>query len=215
MRTSISRIMMALSVLMVLSIGLAFAQTNATETNAAETNATVANITQANITETKEAPTSSQLSNRTSQQTEVLGKSTPTGYTDVTKLTSDVSSVFSTNPSVGVSIVNVDTAEKWVQVTNEEVAGSRDLTGWKLVSGGSTTFTFPELTLDSGSSVKIHEGPGASTKTDFYTDSTEPLWTGNEISLVDAAGSIVSTYTIPAVQAPAKYVNPLSRLIDY
>ncbi len=214
MKHSSLRIMMALSVLISLSLGLAFAQMNATETNVTKTNITEVNATETNVSKINETPKYTPVSNRTSQTTESLGRNTPSGYADVTKLTSNISSIFSTNPAVGVNISSVNIAQKWVQITNLEVAGSQDLAGWKLVSGGSATYTFPAITLNSGDAVNVHEGTGNSTKTDLYTNSNTPLWTGNEISLIDASGSTVSTYTITA-QAPTKWVNPLSNRIQY
>ncbi len=209
-------IIMALSVLMALSIGVTFAQMNATETNVTETNITVTNVTETNVTETTNPYQYTQLSNRSSAPNEVLGRNAvPRGYSDVSKLTANISDVFSTNPAIGVNITNVNIAQKWVEITNEEVAGSQDLSGWKLVSGENTTYTFPALTLINGELVTVHEGAGTSSKTDLYTNSNAPLWTGKEVSLIDAAGSIVSTYTIPATQAPAKWVNPLISQIQY
>jgi hypothetical protein len=207
MRKSSLCVMMALSLFMALSIGTALAQMNATENNTTQTNVTESNVT----------PNSGVLSSTTPQATEVLGGNTQgqAGYTDVTKLTSNINSIFSTNPSVDVNIVNVDKAQNLVQITNNEVAGSQDLTGWNLVSGGNVTYTFPAVTLNSGDTVTVHEGTGNGTAADLYTNSDAPLWTGNEISLVDATGSTVSTYTIPAVQAPTVYVNPLDSLIQY
>jgi hypothetical protein len=207
MRKSSLCVMMALSLFMALSIGTALAQMNATENN----------TTQTNITESNAAPNSGVLSSTTPQATEVLGANTQgqAGYTDVTKLTSNISSIFSTNPSVNVNIVNVDKAQNLVQITNNEAAGSQNLTGWNLVSGGNVTYTFPAITMNTGDTVTVHEGMGSGTAADLYTNSDAPLWTGNEISLVDATGSIVSTYTIPAVQAPTVYVNPLDSLIQY
>jgi hypothetical protein len=207
MRKSSLCVMMALSLFMALSTCTALAQMNATENNTTQTNITEINATQK----------SGVLSSTTPQAKEVLGGNTQgqAGYTDVTKLTSNISNVFSTNPSVDVSIINVDEAQKLVQVTNNEVAGSQDLTGWKLVSGGNATYTFPAVTLNIGDTVTIHEGTGNSIATDLYTNSDAPLRTGNDISLVDAKGSTVSTYTIPAVQAPAVYVNPLDSQIQY
>ncbi len=221
MRYPSLRIIMALSVLMALSIGLAFAQTNATEANVTGTNITEANITkpsvaETNVTETMQPSQYTQLSNRSSAPNEALGRNAVSrGYSDVSKLTANISDVFSTNPAIGVNITSVNIAQKWIAITNEEVAGSQDLSGWTLVSGGNATYTFPALTLNSGDSVKVHEGTGTSSETDLYTNSDAPLWTGNEVSLINAAGSIVSTYTIPASQAPAKWVNPLSSLIQY
>ncbi len=87
--------------------------------------------------------------------------------------TADTSSVFAREagvpiPSVKVSITRVNViGEKWVEITNQAV-GSWDLTGWKLASAGSATYTFPQLELNSTDAVKVHEGVGTDSKTDLY-----------------------------------------------
>ena len=162
-----------------------------------------------------------QLSNYTKGASAVLGKSIPSGYSDVTKA-ADTNVVFSREPgvpapSVKVNITKVNTVgDKYVQITNLAV-GAWDLTGWKLVSAGNTTtYTFPAFSLDSGLSVKVHEGNGSGTATDMFTNSTAPLWIDNVVSLQDATGGIISTFDISNIPtAPAKYVDPLAKQIQY
>jgi hypothetical protein len=208
MRKSSLCVTMALSIFMALCIGTAFAQINATETN----------TTQTNVTENNASSNNQVLSSTTVQPTkEVLGKNIPGqgGYANVANLTSNISSIFSANPSVDISIAYVDKAQNSVQIANNEAAGSQDLTGWKLVSGGNATYTFPSITVKSGKTITVHEGIGNSTATDLYTNSEMPLWTADEISLVSSSGSTVSTYAIPAVQPQTTYVNPLDSLIQF
>ena len=135
--------------------------------------------------------------------------------------TADTNVVFSREagvpaPSVKVNITDVNTeGDKYVQITNQAV-GAWDLTGWKLVSAGNTTYTFPAFSLDDGLSVKVHEGSGSGTATDMYTNSTAPLWIDNVVALQDATGNVISTYDISkAPTAPAVYVDPLARRIQY
>ena len=161
-----------------------------------------------------------QLSNYTKGASAVLGKNIPSGYSDVTKA-ADTNVVFSREagvpaPSVKVNITKVNTVgDKYVQIANLAV-GAWDLTGWKLVSAGNTTYTFPAFSLDNGLSVKVHEGSGSGTATDMYTNSTAPLWIDNVVALQDATGGVISTYDISnAPTAPAKYVDPLARRIQY
>jgi hypothetical protein len=162
-----------------------------------------------------------QLSNYTKGASAVLGKSIPSGYSDVTK-TADTNVVFSREagvpaPSVKVNITDVNTVgDKYVQIANLAV-GSWDLTGWKLVSAGNTTtYTFPAFSLDNGLSVKVHEGSGSDTATDMYTNSITPLWIDNVVALQDATGEVISTYDISnAPTMPATYVDPLAKQIQY
>ena len=163
-----------------------------------------------------------QLSNFTAGTSATLGKGLPGGYSDVTT-SADRAAVFARDsgvpaPSVKVTITNVvDTPEdRYVQVTNEAV-GEWDLAGWMLESAGTTTFLFPALTLEDGDSIRVHEGMGAGTAADIYTNSTEPLWIDNVVTLKDAAGKVVTSYdvtTVPAVKATG-YVDPWKDQIQY
>ncbi|MFA6371971.1 MAG: lamin tail domain-containing protein, partial [Methanothrix sp.] len=141
-----------------------------------------------------------QLSIFVKGSTTVLGKNIAQEYMDVSK-TANRDTVFtrdagSSTPAVKVGITKVNTAEdKYVQVTNQAV-GSWDLTGWTLASAGNTTFTFPALTLQEEASIRVHEGEGYGSTTDIYTNSSNPLWIDNLVSLQDADGSIISTYDV-------------------
>jgi len=231
-----------LAILMTFSAGQVLSQdalnvTNATNVTNTTTNATtvevpvtvtVATSVAAPQNATETAPVVSpqettsrfkQLSNYTSGASAVLGKNIPSGYADVTK-TADTNAVFSReagvpSPSVKVNITKVNTmGDKYVQIANLAV-GAWDLTGWKLVSAGNATYTFPAFSLDNGLSVKVHEGNGSGTATDMYTNSTAPLWIDNTVALQDATGNVISSYDISAVSTPAVYVDPLARQIQY
>jgi hypothetical protein len=149
----------------------------------------------------------------------VLGKNAAQEYADVSQ-TVNRDTVFTreagaSTPAVKVGITRVNTGEdKYVQVTNQAV-GSWDLTGWTLASAENTTFTFPALTLEEKSSVRVHEGEGAGSVTDIFTNSTVPLWIDNLVSLQNADGNIVSTYDVSMAPAAVKWVDPLSRLIQH
>jgi hypothetical protein len=149
----------------------------------------------------------------------ILGKNTAQEYADVSK-TANRDTVFTrgagaSTPAVKVSITKVSTAEdKYVQVTNQAV-GSWDLMGWTLASAGNTTFTVPSLTLEEQASVNIHEGEGLGSATDIYTNSTAPLWIDNLVSLLDADGSIISTYDVSTAPAAGAWVDPLASQIQY
>jgi hypothetical protein len=160
-----------------------------------------------------------QLSNYTSGANAVLGEKIQSGYADVTK-TADTNTVFSReagvpSPSVKVSITKVNVlGDKYVQIANKAV-GAWDLTGWKLVSAGNATYTFPAFSLNNGLSVKVHEGNGSGTATDMYTNSTAPLWIDNVVALQDATGGVISSFDISAQPVSTGYVDPLARQIQY
>jgi len=160
-----------------------------------------------------------QLSTFVKGATTVLGKNTAQEYTDVSK-TANRDTVFTreagvSTPAVKVGITKVNTAEdKYVQVTNQAV-GSWDLMGWTLASAGNTTFTFPSLTLEEKAIVRVHEGEGAGSVTDIYTNSTGPLWIDNLVSLQNADGTIISTYDVSTAPAASAWVDPLASQIQY
>lgn len=160
-----------------------------------------------------------QLSTFVKGATTVLGKNVAQEYSDVSK-TANRDTVFTreagaSTPAVKVGITKVNTAEdKYVQITNQAV-GSWDLTGWTLASAGNTTFTFPALTLEEKSSVRVHEGEGVGSKSNIYTNSSAPLWIDNLVSLQNADGSIISTYDVSTAPAPGVWADPLARQIQY
>ncbi|VVB70934.1 Lamin Tail Domain protein [uncultured archaeon] len=215
MRTT--SILILVATLMAFSAGLALAEDalNVDNTTAAQSVTNQTDVAMPQETVSKYT----QLSNYTKEAPTVLGESISKEYSDVSKI-ADRTSVFSreadsTTPSVKVRITNINTGEnKWVEVANQAV-GSWDMTGWTLVSAGNATFTFPALSLDMGTSIRIHEVSGIPTKTDIYTNSTAPLWTDNMITLQDAAGNAVSKYDISAAPTQTVWVNPLNRLIQY
>jgi len=149
----------------------------------------------------------------------VLGKNTAQEYVDVSQ-TANRDTVFTreagaSTPAVKVGITRVNTAEdKYVQVTSQAV-GTWDLMGWTLASAGNTTFTFPALTLEEKASVRVHEGEGAGSKTDIFTNGTAPLWIDNLVSLQDADGSIISTYDVSTAPAANAWSDPLASQIQY
>jgi hypothetical protein len=215
MRSAI--VLMLLAAIIAFSPGLSLAEDALNATDAA--NVTNASNATSVIVPMEPVSKYKQLSTFTAGTMQALGKNIAPGYRDVIQ-TADKGVVFSrepgvTTPSVKVAITKVSTAgEKWVQVTNQAV-GSWDIAGWKLVSAGNATFTFPQSSLNMGKSVKVHEGNGAGSATDLYTNSTAPLWTDNLISLQDAAGSTISSYDISSAPKETGWVNPLTKLIDY
>ncbi len=224
-----------LTVLVTTSTGSVLAQDALNETGAANAtdDMTVANVAPvgeaaAPLTETMDAAqvipqeTASwfkQLSTFVKGETTVLGKNTAQEYMDVSK-TANRDTVFireagTFTPAVKVGITKVNTADdKYVQVTNQAV-GSWNLMGWTLASAGNTTFTFPELTLEEESFVRVHEGEGADSKSDIYSNSSNPLWIDNLVSLQDADGNIISTYDVSTAPVAGAWVDPLASQIQY
>jgi len=153
-------------------------------------------------------------SNITIAAPEVLGVIAPKAYQDVTK-TAEVQSVFSRNPSENLNITDVDTAEKWLAITNRGIA-TTDLAGWSITSNGNATFVFPTYELAAKASVKVREGSGAGTKGELFTNSSAPLWIGDVVELIDASGVPVGQFQISAKPPqPVAVKDPLKGLIQF
>lgn len=152
-------------------------------------------------------------------ESSVLGKNEAQSFTDVS-VSANPTAVFTRDagefsPSAKLGISSVGTGDdKYVEVKSQAV-GEWDLSGWTLSSAGATTFTFPALTLEEGAVVRVHEGEGAGSATDIYTNSTTPLWTENLISLVDAEGDVISTFDASTQTAASAWVDPLASQIQY
>jgi hypothetical protein len=72
------------------------------------------------------------------------------------------------------------------------------LTGWMLQDGEGATFTFPQLTLYPGGSVRVHTASGKNTIVDLYWGSRVPLWrSGKQVVLYDVQGLARAFYRIP------------------
>ncbi|MFQ5612718.1 MAG: LysM peptidoglycan-binding domain-containing protein [Anaerolineae bacterium] len=73
-----------------------------------------------------------------------------------------------------------------------------NLTGWTLAGSELGPYTFPNLFLWSGGSIRVHTRAGANTASDLYWNQGEPAWpTGTVLTLNDPTGKIVSSYTVP------------------
>jgi hypothetical protein len=149
----------------------------------------------------------------------ILGNNVTAGYADVSA-TADRTAVFTRDagrlsPSTKLGISKVGTGDdRFVEFTSQAV-GEWDLANWSLSSGGSTTFTFPSMILEEGAAVRVHEGSGAASATDIYTNSSEPLWVDSFVSLLDGEGDVISTFDISAQPVEVKWVDPLARLIQF
>lgn len=95
-----------------------------------------------------------------------------------------------------IDSVTFSTTTQYVELKNNETSG-QDLTGWKLEVQNKTVFTFPKFMLDANATVKVHAGAGKDSKTDLYTTNSLLTKADDEVSLRDANGTIVSTSEEP------------------
>lgn len=148
-----------------------------------------------------------------------LGKNATMEYANVSS-SADRTAVFTRDagelsPSTKLGISKVGTGDdRYVEVTSQAV-GEWDLSGWAFSSAGNITYTFPSLILEQGAAVRVHVGAGAASASDIYTNSSEPLWIDNFVSLQDAEGDVVSTFDVSSQPVGAKWVDPLASQIQF
>jgi hypothetical protein len=93
--------------------------------------------------------------------------------------------------SVFIAAVDSSKTNQWVEIKNNDTS-TEDLTGWKLVVQNKTVFTFPKFLLDANAAVKVHSGTGIDGKGDLYATGALLTKADDEVSLLDAAGNVVS-----------------------
>lgn len=72
------------------------------------------------------------------------------------------------------------------------------LTGWMLRDSDGEVFTFPQLTLYPGGTVRVHTASGEDSITDLHWGSSEPLWkSGEQVVLYDLQGLARAFHRIP------------------
>ena len=97
---------------------------------------------------------------------------------------------------IGQVLGSGDLAAEVVIVRNR--GGAASLERWTLSDAEGNTFTFPALTLFTDAEVRVHSAAGSPTPSDLYWGRVAPAWSGGElITLRDAAGNVVDTYTVP------------------
>jgi LysM repeat protein len=90
-----------------------------------------------------------------------------------------------------------DLANETMQIVNQ--GPFVRLTDWTLSDEEGNVYTFPDFSLWGGGAINIHTAAGPNTTTDLYWGQPAPVWNvGESVTLSDADGKIITTYTIPA-----------------
>lgn len=102
---------------------------------------------------------------------------------------------------VGIQIVSVsgtgDLTTELIEVANESDA-PLNLQGWSLSGENTPVYSFGNLPLFPGGSVRVHSTGGADTSIDLYWGQPQPVWaTGATVHLRNAQGTIVHSITAP------------------
>jgi LysM repeat protein len=90
-----------------------------------------------------------------------------------------------------------DLLRETVVILNQGAGTS--LNGWKLEGSPLANFTFPDIFLFSGGSIRIHTAAGQNTPSDLYLNQGEPVWPpGTTIMLRDDQDNEISRFAVPA-----------------
>ncbi len=90
-----------------------------------------------------------------------------------------------------------DLANEQVVVVNDSDQ-ALSLQDWQLGGEGGPTYTFGNVPLFPGGSIRLHSGAGDDTSVDLYWNQPSPVWqSGAVVRLLNAQGSPVSSYTVP------------------
>ncbi len=198
---------MTVCVIMLLAFSAALLSTTVAQNQAGYTASSSAagnNTIAANATTTSNSNTAG-TANNASVQVNPGAKTT-----NVAQL-ANVTSIFGPNKAEAVSIVQVNSVGgMWIGIGNQGITAT-NLTGWRLKNNANSAYVFPNINLDPGSIVRVHQGSGRSSTTDLYTNSTAPLFSnsGDMITLLDAQGEIAAEYNTTTGSAPAPTVTPV------
>lgn len=101
----------------------------------------------------------------------------------------------------GVEIAAVsgagDLANEQVVVVNDSDQ-ALSLQDWRLEREGGPSYTFGNVPLFPGGSIRLRSGSGTDTSVDLYWNQPSPVWqSGAVVRLLNAQGSMVSSYTVP------------------
>lgn len=90
-----------------------------------------------------------------------------------------------------------DLANEHVEIVNDGSVGL-NLQGWKVQRSGGPEYTFGDLLLLPGSSVRLYSGPGTDSTIARYWGQSAPVWqSGAQAALVSAQGQEISRYVVP------------------
>jgi len=88
-------------------------------------------------------------------------------------------------------------AQEQVQVINESSI-ALNLQGWTLSREGGPIFTFGNVPIFPGGSVRLHSGNGEANSINFYWALAEPVWSSGAVArLRNPEGRVVASVTIP------------------
>lgn len=88
-------------------------------------------------------------------------------------------------------------AEEYVEIVNDTDL-SFNLQGWRLQNVGGPEYTFGDMLVFPGGSMRLYSGTGTNTTISRYWGQAASVWgSGATIRLINAQGEAVTEYTVP------------------
>jgi LysM repeat protein len=103
-----------------------------------------------------------------------------------------------TGPDLRIESVQVspDARDSFAVITNWGMWAR--LKGWTLDDGQGNVYTFPDLSLFQGGSVRVHTATGTNTEVDLYWGINKAIFvSGRALTMKDDSGGVRATYTVP------------------
>jgi hypothetical protein len=104
----------------------------------------------------------------------------------------------------GVKVIEFSEASGAGSLANEMVGlrrvgeGELRMSGWRLEDGSGHRYTFPDMVLNKGGSVRIFTRAGSNTVNELYWGLKESVWvSGKTAGLYDDQANLRATFTIP------------------
>ena len=101
----------------------------------------------------------------------------------------------------GVGITSIRSiGDESAEIITLENTGDEEivLTGWVLRDNEGSAYTFPQLTIYPGGSIKLHTGNGEDSATDLFWGLSASTWESGELAvLYDTQGLARAFYRIP------------------
>jgi len=85
---------------------------------------------------------------------------------------------------------------EWVSI--KCTSGSVNLSGWKIKDEYGWTYSFPNVTIKEGQTIKIYTGCGTNTSTSLYWCRTNAVWNndGDTVKLIKPDGSLYGSWKV-------------------
>jgi hypothetical protein len=105
---------------------------------------------------------------------------------------------------LGAKVIEFSDASGAGSLANEVIGlrrvgeGELRMNGWRLDDGSGRRFTFPDMVLYKGGSVRVYTRGGSNTVNELFWGLKDPVWvSGKTAGLYDDQNNLRATFTIP------------------